>query len=360
MKLHTFDPLSSRIEAIRRFTDMSDPEELHELVMRLRPALRNVIGSTIGKGGECKTTLAVNCANALAEQEAMRAQRGEATKPILYLELDANGNGRLDLGIRGGEYDDDGMGLYDAITGDKEFKVVKDVRPFLDMAVSGGYNGEIPSAITKMTGKYGLASYLLLALLLAQISHLYRWIVLDFSPGDKEVQRLGLACCTHLMVPIKGADGAVIDGLGTLANRVRQVRRLNPELGIAALAFIGYRKVSEKATSELIIMRRDIRTLLQQANVNDEVLIDAFVREGRGTMKLARNYGLPVKEFALACAGQLIDEETGEPVPRPRDGEGRLADTQRAIDLANDYTQLTAEVIRQVRKRNKRLRGEQG
>ncbi|MFD8396531.1 ParA family protein [Streptomyces sp. NPDC059680] len=357
MDLIELDGLSSRLNVIKSFSDMSDPEDIGALVRQLRPRLRNVIGTTIGKGGEGKTTITANLAYVLAEAEKERAKQGKPTKPILYIELDSNGNGRLNLGIRGGEFDDDGLGFFEALTEDKDFKVVQGVRPYLDMVVSGSHNADIPSSVTKLSDKHGIASYLLLAVLLAQISHRYRWILLDFSPGDKMIQRLGLAACTHLIAPMKGSDNAVIEGLGTLAKLVRQIRRLNDEVAIVSLIFLGYRRVNDEPTSQLSNLREKIGILLDQAHISREVLVDAFIRDGATTANLARNYGMPAGEFALATAGQLLDTHTNELVERPRDENGRFADPQRAFDIAADYTSVATQVIQLIRQRNQELQG---
>ncbi|WP_129312312.1 ParA family protein [Streptomyces sp. L2] len=358
MDVIEIDGLSSRLNVIKSFSDMSDPEDIDALVSQLRPRLRNVIGTTIGKGGEGKTTLTANMAYVLAAAERERASQGKPSKPILYIELDSNGNGRLNLGIRGGEFDDEGLGFFEALTEDKALKIIQGARPCLDMVVSGRHNGDIPSSLTKLSDKHGIASYLLLAVLLAQISHQYRWILLDFSPGDKMIQRLGLAACTHLVAPMKGSDNAVIEGLGTLATLVRQIRRLNHEVAIASLVFLGYRRVNDEPTRQLTNLRKKLGILLDRAHIRPEVVVDAFVRDGATTANLSRNYGMPAGEFALAATGRLIDSDSGEPVDRPRDENGRLADPQRALDLARDYVDVTAQVIQLIRQRNHELQGD--
>ncbi|KNE80734.1 ParA family protein [Streptomyces xinghaiensis] len=357
MELVAVEGLSSRLNVINSFTDMSDPEDLESLVRQLRPRLRNVIGTTIGKGGEGKTTVTANLAYVLAQAEKERADRGESAKPILYIELDSNGNGRLNFGVRGLPFDDNGLSFLDALTDDKELQVVSGVRPHLDMVMSGSHNADIPTAVTKLSGKHGLSAYLLLAILLAQISHRYRWILLDFSPGDKMIQRLGLASCTHLLAPMKGSDNAVIEGLGTLAGLVRQIRRLNSEVAISSLVFLGYQRRNGKPTSQLTNLREKIGMLLDRANISRDVLVEAYIRDGETTANLARNYGMPAGEFARAAAGVLVDPETGEYVEAPRDENGRLVDPQRAFDIADDYTNVAKQVIQRIRLRNEVLQG---
>lgn len=355
MELVALEGLSSRLNVIRSFTDMSDPEDLNALVRQLRPRLRNVMGTTIGKGGEGKTTVTANLAYVLAQAEKERADQGKPAKPVLYIELDSNGNGRLNFGVRGLSFDDNGLSFVDALTDDKDFQVVQGVRPYLDMVMSGSHNADIPTAVTKLADKHGVSSYLLLAILLAQISHRYRWILLDFSPGDKMIQRLGLAACTHLLAPMKGSDNAVIEGLGTLASLVRQVRRLNSEAAIASLVFLGYARRNDEPTSQLINVREKIGLLLDQAKISRAVLVDAYIRDGETSANLARNHGMPAGEFAQAAAGVLLDADTGEPVERPRDENGRLADAQRAFDIASDYTLVAQQVIQRIRHRNQEL-----
>ncbi|MGK3944935.1 ParA family protein [Streptomyces sp. RP5T] len=357
MELVSLDGLSSRLSVIKSFSDMSDQEEITALVHQLRPRLRNVIGTTIGKGGEGKTTVTANLAYVLAQAEKAQADQGKPAKPILYIELDSNGNGRLNFGVRGMPFDDDGLSFLDALTDDKDFQVVEGVRPYLDMVMSGRHNADIPTAVTKLHDKHGVSAYLLLAILLAQISHRYRWILLDFSPGDKMIQRLGLAACTHLLAPMKGSDNAVIEGLGTLAGLVRQVRRLNSEVAITSLVFLGYQRRNDEPTSQLTNLREKIGLLLDQGGIDRGVLIDAYIRDGETTANLARNHGMPAGEFAQAAAGILTDSVTGEPADRPRDENGRLADPQRAFDIATDYTNVAREVVQRIRQRNLEIQG---
>ncbi|WP_438306769.1 AAA family ATPase (plasmid) [Streptomyces sp. HUAS TT11] len=336
---------------------MSDPQAVAALVLQLRQRLQNVIGTTIGKGGEGKTTVTANFAEVLAQAEQAKADQGKPSKPILYIELDSNGNGRLNFGVRGREFDDDGASFLEALTEDKDLQVVQGVRPHLDMVMSGSHNADIPTAVARLTGRHGNVSFLLLAILLAQISHRYRWILLDFSPGDKSIQRLGLAACTHLVAPMKGSDNAVIEGLGTLAGLVRQIRPLNAEVAIAALVFLGYQRRNDEPTSQLINLREKIGLLLDQAHITREVMVDAYIRDGETTANLARNHGMPAGEFARATAGQLVDHESNEPVERPRDENGRLVDPQRAVDIATDYVQVVTQVLQRVVQRNAELRG---
>ncbi|WP_055535135.1 ParA family protein [Streptomyces graminilatus] len=355
MEIYEYTELTSRLEAIIEFDDMSDDEKLSELVNQLRPYLRNVIGATIGKGGEGKTTLATNLAYMLAEEQALRDAQGKSAKPILYMELDHNGDGRLDLGLATSSFNDDGKALRDAITNDGNLKVVRNVRPFLDATVSGKHCADIAARISKLSDAHSLAAYLMLALLLAQISHLYRWIVLDFAPGDKAIQRTGLAAATHLVAPIRNTDNAALGGLGTLTRLIRTNRRLNPEAELTAIAFVGFRKVKGEPTTELLNVRAKIETLITGANMDPSLILDEYVRDARAIATLCRNHGRPAREFALAAAGQLHDDE-GKLVPRPRDENGRYVDAEQSIKLAEDYSNLARGVIARVRQRNNALR----
>ncbi|MEU0947502.1 ParA family protein [Streptomyces canus] len=358
MELYEYADLTSRLDAIGEFDDMSDDEKLADLVDQLRPYLRNVIGATIGKGGEGKTTLASNLAYMLAEEQALRYSQGKSAKPVLYMELDHNGDGRLDLGLAATSFNDEGKALRDAITNDGNLKVVKEVRPFLDATISGKYCADIAARISKLADTHSLAAYLMLSLLLAQVSHLYRWIVLDFAPGDKAIQRTGLAAATHLVAPIRNTDNAALGGLATLTRLIRTNRRLNPEAALTAIAFVGFRKVKGEPTTELLNVRAKIEKLITDANMNPSVILDEYVRDARAIATLCRNHGKPAREFALAAAGQLHDEQ-GNLVPRPRDENGRFVDAEQAVKLADDYSNLARGVITRVRQRNSELRENQ-
>ncbi|MGI5255511.1 ParA family protein [Actinacidiphila glaucinigra] len=355
MKLYTYDDMASRLDIVRQFQDLTDQGTLVELVSQIRPHLRNVIGVTIGKGGVGKTTVATNLAYVLAEEQAQRAKEGRSALPVLYIELDANGNSRNDFGLRGTEFDDDARAFIEAVVADKSLTVVKDARPYLDVVPSGAANGELATQIGKLNSEHGLAAFLLLALLIAQISHHYRWIVIDFSPSDKNNQRLGISAVTHMIAPIKGSDDGVLEGLAALARLVRGIRVINPEAWIAAIAFLGFKKVKGEPTSELINLREKIVEMVVDANMSEDVVMSSYVREAPVLAALCRNTGMPAKELALAASGRLTSPVDGDIVPRPRDENGRYVDSDKAADLADDYTNLAAEVIRQVRQRNKEL-----
>jgi cellulose biosynthesis protein BcsQ len=336
---------------------MTPPERLQELVRQLRPHLHNVIGVTIGKGGEGKTTTGVNLSFMLAQEQEYLAAQGQQAKPVLYIELDSNGNSRMDFRIHGGQFDDDGAGFLGAVTEDKPFAVIRNVRPYLDMTVAGSANGRLNAEISRLATKHVQAPYLMLAMLLAQISHLYAWIVIDFSPGDESAQRLGLAAVTHLVAPVKNSDDASIGGLSTVANLVAEVRLINPELGIAAIGFLGFRKVADKATSELEIVRLKIEVLLEQADLSPDVVMSNHIREARNLATACRNNGMPARELALAANELLVDPQSGEPVPRPRYANGRLVEPDKALELAEDWAVFTRDVITRVVSRNAELQG---
>ena len=362
LEIYEHSGLSSRLPVVKKFTDLTPDEVLLALVQQLRPHLHNVIGVTIGKGGTGKTTLASNLAFALAEQQSQLAESGKPALPILHLELDSNGNSRSDFGIRGTVFDDDGRAFYETLVDDRPFRVIRNVKPYLDVVPSGSVNGDISGAVSKLAGDHSLAAYLLLALLLAQIAHLYRWIIIDFSPSDKSNQRLGLATATHLVAPVKGSDHGVLEGLGTLAGLVRDIKKINPEVGIAAIGFLAFKKVKGEPTSELTNLRRTILAMVEEARIPPEVVLDDYIREAAILAKQCRNGGMPAKELALAALGILPDPEAREDeedtmIPRPRDDNGRLIDPQKATDLADDYTHLAGAVIRQVRRRNNLLKG---
>ncbi|MEU3877737.1 ParA family protein [Streptomyces sp. NPDC029704] len=357
MELYEFADLSDRLPMIAGFDEDTTDDEIRDLVAELRPYLRNVMGVTIGKGGQGKTTLSSNTAYMLAEEQEARAKNGKSAKPILYMEIDANGNGRREFGLQGGAFDDSGTRFVQAVTADQPFTVVKNVRPYLDVTVAGAKIGDLNGRLNRLSSAHGKSAFLLLALLLAQISHLYRWIVLDFSPGDKEIQRLGLAAATHLVAPIMDDDNGTLDGLSSLARLIRTHNKLlNPEAALTAIAFVGFPKVHDEQTAKLEIVRAKIHNQLSKANLDPELMLSEHVRKAEGLATQCRNQGHPAREMARAATGTLVHHETNELVPRPRDEKGRLIDPQTALKLANDYATVAAQLIARVRARNNELK----
>ncbi|WP_440581095.1 ParA family protein [Streptomyces sp. PT19] len=360
LELVSFTDLKSRLEVVRRFPAHYEDEHdemLAELVRQLRPYLRNVIGVTIGKGGQGKTTLSANMAGMLAAEQEKLAKQGKNALPVLHLELDLQGDGLShDFGLGRSKFNDRGAGLASAITSDAPLHVIRTDRPFLHAVPAGANNARIIDALGPLVATHGRAAHLLLALLLAQVSHLYRWIVIDFSPGDVSLQQLGLAAATHLTAPLMDSDNASVSGLANLAVLAKSTRKTNPELGVAAMCFLGFRKVQGKPTNDLTIVWQKLRIALERHNVSSDVIVEDYVREGRVLAKEARNSGMLAHEFARAAAGQWIDPLTGEVAERPRDEAGRLIDAKRAIELANDHAAMARAVITRVRARNQQLK----
>ncbi|MER6913914.1 ParA family protein [Streptomyces sp. NPDC000594] len=357
MELFEFADLSDRLPEIAGFDDDTTDDEIRELVEKLRPHLRNVIGVTIGKGGQGKTTLSSNIAYMLAEEQEKRARNGKSAKPVLYAELDANGNGRREYGLQGGEFDDSGARFVQSIVADGPFTVVKNVRPYLDTTIGGPKIGDLNRHVNRLHSAHGKSAFLLLALLLAQISHHYRWIVLDFSPGDKEIQKLGLATTTHLVAPIMDDDNGTLDGLSALARLIRMINKLlNPEAALAAIAFLGFPKVHDKQTSKLELVREKILNQLSKANMDPDLMLSEHIRRAEGLATQCRNQGRPAREMARAATGTLVHHETEQQVPRPRDEKGRLIDPEMAVKLAGDYGTVAVQMIARVRARNNELK----
>ncbi|WP_328373459.1 AAA family ATPase (plasmid) [Streptomyces sp. NBC_00445] len=359
LELESFTDLKSRLEVVRRFPAHYEDEHdamLAEVVRQIRPYLRNVIGVTIGKGGQGKTTLSANMAGMLAAEQERLAKQGKKALPILHLELDLQGDGLFDFGLVRSKYNDQGAGFAGAVTNDAPLHVIKTDRQFLHVVAAGRHNARIADGLASLLATHGRAAHLLLALLLAQISHLYRWIVIDFSPGDRGLQQLGLAAATHLTAPLMDSDNASVRGLANLAVLAKSTRKTNPELGVAAMCFLGFRKVQGQPTSDLTIVWEKLRTALQGHNVSPDVILDDYVREGRVLAKEARNSGMLAHEFASAAAGQWTDPLTGEVAERPRDENGRLIEAKRALDIANDHAAMARAVITRVRTRNLQLK----
>ncbi|MFD8664905.1 ParA family protein [Streptomyces microflavus] len=360
LELVSYDDLKSRLEVVRRFPAHYEDEHdamLAEVVRQIRPYLRNVIGVTIAKGGQGKTTLSANLTGMLAAEQEKLSKQGKKALPILHLELDIQGDGvAYDFGLARSKYNDKGAGLASAVTSDAPLRVIQTDRQYLHVVPAGTHNDRITDALGALVAAHGRAAHLLLALLLAQISHLYRWIVVDFSPGDRSLQQLGLAATTHLTAPLMDSDNASVGGLASLAVLAKSTRKTNPELGVAAMCFLGFRKVQGQPTSDLTIVWQKLRIALERHNVSPDVILKDYVREGRVLAKEARNSGMLAHEFASAAAGKWIDPLTGEIAERPRDENGRLIETRRAIELANDHAAMARAVISRVRARNQQLK----
>ncbi|MFI6883732.1 ParA family protein [Streptosporangium canum] len=337
--------------SLEPFAPSTPQHVLDEFVLSLRPHLSRVIAIFNGKGGQGKTSLASHVAGLLAEGEAAKADAGEEAGDVLLLEADAQGNTLHDLGIKGHPDNDHGKSLAIALQFGDMPKIIQDVRPHLDVIPSGKQLEQIPFQMVTMQSKYGQAANLSLAVLLAKLSHKYRWIIIDCPPVTKEPQLLALCAARWVLSPVSTGDISSIDGLGGVAHRFNETAHLNPDLELLGAVLFGFahRYYTDKKTSEKPVKRpvglwvqarERIQSLLIEAG-SDAPVFQAVIRDAETVAVNCRDRGQLSYEVGEAVDGikwwQKAKGETGTVLP-----------TERAEEVGRDYEDLVVEVVARI------------
>src|SRR5690606_29545305 len=188
----TVDELALPDFSLEPFTPSTPPQVLNQFVESLRPLLTRCVAVFNGKGGQGKTSIASHTAGLLAEGEAAKAAEGQPAGRVLLLEIDAQGNTLHDLGVKGHPLNDDGKSLAIALQCGDRPKMIRDVRPHLDVVPRGRQLEQTACQMVTMQSRHGQAASLSLAVMLAKLSREYSWIVIDCPPVTKEAQLLAL------------------------------------------------------------------------------------------------------------------------------------------------------------------------
>ncbi|MBO2464934.1 ParA family protein [Actinomadura violacea] len=333
---------------LKQFSGRTSPSELNALVDLLRPSLRRVIAVFNGKGGQGKTSVTTHVAGLLAEAEQDKAERGLDAGRVLVLEMDSQGNTLLDLGVKGHPLNDNGESLAMALQYGTDPKIIRDVRPFLDVIPSGVELEQLPVQMVALVNKRGRAAWLSLAVMLAKLAHIYRWIVIDCPPVTREPQELALGAARWVLTPVSTGDQASVDGLGGVAHRFQSTEDLNPDLELLGAVLFGFthRYRTDRITGEKrpvglwVETRRRLEQLLQEAG-SDAPVFDAVIRSAETVAVRCRDRGQLTFEVGEATDGiKWWQKARGE--------SGTVLPTDRAEAVGGDYESLTVEVVKRI------------
>lgn len=335
---------------LRRFDESSSEEELDAFIDLIRPLLARVIAVFQGKGGQGKTSIAAHKAGLLSEAEAAKAAAGESHGRVLLVEVDAQGNTHKDLGTANDPGNDDGESLALALLHGQDPKIIRDVRPCLDMIPSGSELENLPAMLTGAQQKRGNAIWLSLAVTLARLLHSgeYAWVVIDCPPVSREPQKLALVAARWTVVPVSIADSGSIDGLGGVSKRFADASRLNPDLellGVVLFAF-QHKYYTDRRTGERrpvgawVEARQIVDRLLQDAGA-DAPVFNTVIRQAQQVAKSCRDRGQLCHEVAEASDGVKWWQ-------KKRHGAGTVLPTERAEQVGEDYVDLILEVVERI------------
>ncbi len=177
------------------------------------------------KGGEGKTTTAVNLAASLAAAEHR----------VLLIDLDPQGNASSSVGYPRGAAE---RGTYDLLLGEAELADVVHSTELQTLDVVPA-STDLAGAEIELVGIEGRESVLARALARAREAGQlpWQWIVLDCPPSLGMLTINALAAATSVLIPMQ-ARYFSLEGLGALVGTIERVRAsLNPNLAIEGIVF---------------------------------------------------------------------------------------------------------------------------
>ena len=286
------------------------------------------IGRTLvfaqGKGGVGKTTLAAN----------VSALAAAANHHVLLIDLDQQGNIARDLGFSPDSGDDL---LHALIAPGAALPIQADVRPHLDVVPGGPAVGDAAVIFTARQQRGGATLEEALADKLAAVAEDYDLIVIDTPPGDRVIVEAALAVATSVVIPTR-MDDASIDGVARVAERFIAVRDRNADLRLAGVVLFA---ISSRTTR----LERDVRAALGKTLGGAAPVFSTRIRHLDSAAADARRRGLLVHELEQAA----VTDRT-ERLAALRKGTSPIGNlyARDASGLAQDYEQLTAEILARV------------
>ncbi|MFJ8896626.1 ParA family protein [Leifsonia sp. NPDC102414] len=276
-----------------------------------------------GKGGVGKTSIICNVGG-LAAADGAR---------VLIVDLDPQNNTSKDLGYPMG----DGAALFNAFVTDAPLPILRNVRPNLDVVVGGEQVGDIP-AMSFAWSQRGAGDFAdRLHAKLDDIAGEYDLILIDTPPGDRIISEGVLVVATSVVIPTQSDDGS-LDGVMAVAKRFLAVRDRNPELQLAGVVLFDMEHRAMR-------LERGVRRDLEEMLGGVAPVFQRRIRHAKSPAKDARARGLLAHELEDAADAdrkqRLVALRAGE---KPVDGMY----TRDATGLAEDYQELTREIIRAV------------
>lgn len=173
------------------------------------------------KGGEGKTTTAVNLAASLAAAE----------RRVLLIDLDPQGNASSSVGMHRGQVE---RGTYELLLGEASLDEVATITELPTLSVVAA-SADLAGAEIELVGMEGRES--MLARALNGHADRYDHVILDCPPSLGLLTLNALVAADAVLIPMQ-AKYFSLEGLGALVGTIERVRAaLNPTLEIEGIVF---------------------------------------------------------------------------------------------------------------------------
>jgi chromosome partitioning protein len=289
-----------------------------------------VLGNSVlilnGKGGVLKTSLAAQ----LAGISAMSGWR------TLAVDLDQQANLARDLGYT--SRSDGGRSVLDAVVNGTALAPIADVRPSLDVVAGGPDMNRVYREVANADGNV-IPTYAQLDAVLRPVAAHYDLVVIDSPPGGEAIHLAALTASRFVIIPTQPDQGSV-DGLATVFRSLVSVRQsTNPSIEILGVVLGPVATAARR-------LRADTLARLGQQLAGRVHVFDHTIRQAQLVAVHCRDQGLLVHEYEQAARDAL-------PWYRMSKEERRTARSfsQAAPGLADDYQQLTQEILARFRDR---------
>lgn len=294
-------------------------EKMRRWLSMVAVALQRAVAVGNGKGGCGKTSLV----------SAIGGLSAAAGYEVVLVDLDPQGDISDELGVRNRGENDEGAGLFEAVSAGSPLPEPFEVRPNLRLVPGGAELYALSSnLLTQVSDGRAFAHALTAAL--QPVAEDAALIVIDTPPGDVLLQNLALTTARWLVIPTS-ADTSSIRALHNIADRVDDVRPDNPDLEVLGVALWNVPAAASR-------IRREARTIIHEVLGESASLFETTIRSA------------PAATYETRVRGKLIHElaeevEGAEPFWKAlREGRA-VRHPGTAPALAAEYIALTDEVL---------------